>query len=284
MEIMKQRLITSVIALSLLTIAPAWGQTEVIKRPAIKKISQSSSPFNYKVFKCWVSSDGKAVAIEARKGVKITGNLVIPSTIRNNGEKYDVTEILYEAFDECTEMSSVSIPEGVIRIGGSAFNKCSNLTSVTLPSTLQIIESHAFLGCKKLPSLKIPDSVIEIGDDILRDNDELQTPVYNSKFFVRMPMKFQGAYNIPEGIEEICFGSCNGCKGLTSVVIPKSVTKVKGYSFIGCSSLSSVSISNAALDNIEYRSFSFCPKLEGLTVRYPDGSTQIVPLKDNWSY
>src|SRR5574344_2301701 len=47
----------------------------------------------------------------------------------------------------------------VTSIGYSAFNHCTSLTSVVIPNTVKVIGSYAFDGCSKLSSVNIPDSV-----------------------------------------------------------------------------------------------------------------------------
>ena len=80
-------------------------------------------------------------------------NLVIPE---------GVTEIGAGTFSRC-RISSVSIPDGVERIGIFAFFGCSELTSVTMPNSLTTIGERAFDSCDTLRSIAIPDSVTELG-------------------------------------------------------------------------------------------------------------------------
>lgn len=88
------------------------------------------------------------------------GEVNIPSTV--NGEK--VTAIGAGAF-EGSNITSVSIPSGVTKIGQMSFSDCKNLSSVSLPSTLTSIGDCAFDGCSSLNTITIPDSVTNIGDD-----------------------------------------------------------------------------------------------------------------------
>lgn len=53
-------------------------------------------------------------------------------------------------FEECENLTSIIIPEGVKLIGEKAFYGCTNLMSITLPSTLKRIDKDAFMGCEKL--------------------------------------------------------------------------------------------------------------------------------------
>ena len=62
---------------------------------------------------------------------------------------------------------NIVIPERVINyevtgIGKNAFSNCKELTSVTLPTTVTTIEEDAFSGCSGLSSINIPDGVTSI--------------------------------------------------------------------------------------------------------------------------
>ncbi len=96
------------------------------------------------------------------------GNVNIPSTV--NGQA--VTAIGAGAF-EGSNITSVSIPSGVTKIGQTSFSDCKKLTSVSLPSTLTGIGDCAFDGCSSLNSITIPDSVTSIGDDAFDGCDNL---------------------------------------------------------------------------------------------------------------
>lgn len=73
-----------------------------------------------------------------------SGSLVIPATVTNNGTTYTVTAIGASAFEGCSGLTRVVVPEGVTSIEGFAFYRCSSLDTIELPSTLTEILSQAF--------------------------------------------------------------------------------------------------------------------------------------------
>ena len=75
-----------------------------------------------------------------------TGNVVIPATVTYGGNTYSVTSIGEYAFEECSGLTSVTIPNSVTSIGSYAFYYCSGLTSVTISNSVTSIEEGAFYG------------------------------------------------------------------------------------------------------------------------------------------
>ena len=76
--------------------------------------------------------------------------------------------------------TSVTIPDGVTKIGNYAFNGCKALTSVTIPNSVTFIGGSAFYGCEALTSVTIPNSVTSIGSNVFSINTKLYVEA-NSK-------------------------------------------------------------------------------------------------------
>lgn len=81
-----------------------------------------------------------------------SGNIVVPATFTYGGKTYQVTAVGDDAFDNCTELTSIVLPEGLLRVG-NAFGGCVGLTTLTLPSTLTSLGYTAFLGCTGLAEI-----------------------------------------------------------------------------------------------------------------------------------
>ena len=68
------------------------------------------------------------------------------------------------AFQKCTSLTSITLPEGLTSIGEQAFCDCTSLTAVDLPEGLQSIGEHGFEGCTSLTSITLPESLGVIGE------------------------------------------------------------------------------------------------------------------------
>ena len=76
-----------------------------------------------------------------------SGNVVIPESVTYNGKTYSVTSIGGSAFEKCSGLTSITIPNSVTSIGQWAFYGCSGLTSVTIPNSVTSIGVGAFQIC-----------------------------------------------------------------------------------------------------------------------------------------
>ena len=139
------------------------------------------------------------------------------------------TQICQYAFEDCSILTSITVPASVTSIGDLAFDGCRNLATVIFEegSQLESIGSTAFSGCTGLTSITIPASVTSIEGWAFSGCSNLATVIIE-----------EGSQL--ESIEIYAFGDCSS---LSSITIPASVTSIGDYAtFSGCSNLATVII------------------------------------------
>ena len=92
-----------------------------------------------------------------------SGSLVIPEKLYSRYGTFTITGIYASAFENCDDLTSVTIPNSITSIGNFAFSSSSGLTSITIPNSVTSIGGGAFSSCSGLTSVTIPNSVTSIG-------------------------------------------------------------------------------------------------------------------------
>ena len=189
----------------------------------------------------------------------------------------DVTEIGDQAFENCSTLTGIEIPETVTSIGDYAFSGCTNLgadntsanmprmmhpmwsfrsgeSSFVIPDGVTSIGAYAFQDCTSLTSITVPDTVDSIGEGAFKGCSNLST------------------IDLPDDITGWGENVLTGCTGLTSVTIPDGVTSIDAYAFAGCDHLTEVIIPESVTSIGQY-AFENCENLVSITI--PNGVTRI---------
>ncbi len=204
------------------------------------------------------------VAVVASNPNYYSGNVNIPEKVNYKRTEYSVTSIGGFAFENCSGLTSVTIPNSVTSIGEWTFYNCTGLTSVTIGNSVKSIGNYAFEGCSGLTSVYISDLAAWCNVAFSSSFNYAHHLFLNGKEIKDLV--------IPNSVTSIGWGAFRYCSGLTSVTIPNSVTSIGGSAFSGCSGLTSVTIPNS-MTSIGNWAFNHCSGLTSITI--PNSVTSI---------
>lgn len=225
---------------------------------------------------------------------RYSGVIEIPESVIFEDVSYSVTSIGKYAFQLCSDLTSVTIPNSVTSIGSDAFEGTpwyekqsdglvyigkvaykykglmpENTNIEIIEGTLGIAE-YAFGYCTGLTSVSIPNSVSSIGEYAFYNCSGLTSIIIPNSVTSIGQCVFEGceeltSVTISNSVTSIPSSAFRDCWNLTSVTIPNSVTTIEGYAFWYCIRLTSVTIPNS-VTSIGEGAFSDCSGLTSLVV------------------
>ncbi len=218
-----------------------------------------------------VTDDGFKYAVE-NGAVTITGftnaetatQITIPDTI----DGLAVKKIGNWAFREAVA-ASITLPETLEEIMYNAFEQCSNLTAVDIPDSVTVIGSRAFLNCTALKDVTLSKNLIELGY-LAFENTAIES--------IEIPKSLDKADSWPskytlDGVEYEFFGGpFFKCENLKTVTFEKGVTQIAESLFAGAVGLEEITIPDA-VTVIENSAFEGCVRLKGIVI--PDSVTSV---------
>jgi hypothetical protein len=180
-----------------------------------------------------------------------SGNCVIPSTTSN---------ILGSAFQNCANLTSVTVPQSVNSIAANTFAYCGNLTNVVMIGGVTSIGDFAFDHCTSLSGVTVGTNLTSIGS-------------YSFRFCTSLT-----SITIPSGVTDVggyAFFKC----GLTNITIPDTVAEIDAYAFTACANLTAIAVD---AHNMFYSSTNgvLFDKNETLLIQFPSGKAGHFAIPD----
>ncbi|MBO7593898.1 MAG: leucine-rich repeat protein [Salinivirgaceae bacterium] len=184
-------------------------------------------------------------------------DIIIPAKTTYDFCEYAVTSISSYAFEVCSNLKSVVVPNSVTNIHSGAFADCNNLTSITIPNSVKKIGSGAFSGCSNLESVVISNSVTSIGNELFRGCASLTSITIPNTVSIIGDEAFSGcskleSVTIPDSVTEIGRAAFSNCNHLESITFGSSVEKIGRCVFTGCNSLKNIVCKGLIPPKVDY--------------------------------
>lgn len=217
-----------------------------------KPVYPKEGSYFYKV------EDGSATIMDVDP--EISGDVVIPDTLGG----CPVIAIGEYAFEDCSYITSVTIPDSVLSIEYCAFGYCTYLEDVHIGTGLIEMESGAFWGCESLQNVYIRDLAAwcQVEGSGSGPLDEAENLYLNGELLTDVV--------IPDGVAFIGSFAFSGYKKLASISIPDSVVELRSSAFYECENLKEITLPES-ITHIWNSVFYYCTGLTEITI--PSGVT-----------
>ena len=178
-----------------------------------------------------------------------------------------VTAIYEKAFENCSQITEITVPAGITRIGQNAFNSCISLKKVVISNASCEISGAAFVYCSALESIELPSQLKTIPNEAFGHCTSLKS------------------INIPATVEVIGAEAFRMCTALTQIDIPASVKAIRLNAFLGCSSVEAFNVASEnpiyeSKNGVIYGPFKsphdpdeFVPSADKTLIQYPNAKT-----------
>ena len=184
----------------------------------------------------------------------------------------------YTAFNGCTSITKVTLPNFVVSnygaarafpnskskiidvtysgtitgIGYACFEGFTALSNIQIPEEVTNIAGYSFRGCSSLEKIEIPSNVVEIGEYAFYDDVKLASVNFNKC----------------KSLQKIYNDAFRNCKILESVILPEGVSTLGNNSFLDDVSLKEVSLPSTitSVGNSSYPAFNGCGNIEKVVI------------------
>ena len=195
--------------------------------------------------------DIKVIGKSAFNGCSKMTYVYLPQTVET---------IERSAFSDCEELKQIRFSEGLKTIKEYAFHNCKSLLELNLPSSLTSISDHAFGYCERMEKVQIPSGLLTIGEYAFANCESLVSINFPPNIKIINSYTFYNCRSLKEakmeeGMEELGNECFRGCTSLESVFIPSSVKRIGVNPFSECPSISSLEVASS---NSVYDSRSVC--------------------------
>lgn len=191
------------------------------------------------------------------------------------------------AFYNRSDLTSVTLPSGLISIGEHAFNSCKKLSGISIPSTVKTVGRYAFAYCSALSgTVALPDDLDIVEEGLFRRCTSLSKIVLPTLAKEIKTNAFEGCtgltgtLTIPANVCEIGESAFSGCTSVSeTLAIPNSIQYVRKKAFANCDAITKIEIGKG-LEEIESEGFAYCDNLTSVIF---DDDCNVRFAVDSWN-
>lgn len=205
------------------------------------------------------------------------------STIKKVIIKHGITSIGDYSFDNCRNLTHITLPNTITQIGKICFRDCSKLTSIEIPESVKSIGERCFFRCDSLATINIPYSITNIGyyafdecENLEYINVDLDNQNYcsldgvlfnkNKTELIQYTIgNERKEYVVPIGVTYIWSLAFYGCDNLLKINLPNTLVKIGDATFYGCKNLNYINIPNG-VKYIGTNFLGWCHSLERIFI------------------
>ncbi len=181
-----------------------------------------------------------------------------------------ITEIGSYAFENCTSLALTTLPSNLLNLSDRAFYNCTSLAITSLPETITSYGGSIFYGCTGLTTMTLPESMTTMPGAIFNRCTNLTTVTFPSNLTNISNSAFYNCFNLvltslPDTITTISNNAFSNCSKIAITTLPSALTTIGSFSFQNCTSLTVITIP-AGVTTINNNAFSGDTKLTSVTI------------------
>ncbi len=206
------------------------------------------------------SQDMTEIKVAQSMGIEVNPYIIVDGELKSDGANLalmdssgtltipdGVTKIGNGAFANLSGLKTIIIPGTVKEIGENAFTNNVDLTRVVLQEGIEIIGNEAFRECDNLTTIELPESLRSIGASAFQECSKLDNVI------------------IPSQITRIEVATFFACIKLTSIKLPENLQIIEDYALTSCICLDNIYISKN-VNNIANNAFNGCTNLTNIEI------------------
>lgn len=195
---------------------------------------------------------------------QLTGEVVIPPTVKYDGTNYVVSQIGKSAFEGYSGITEMTIPSTISVIEEKAFRNCTALREINTPQPLSTIGDYAFEGCSSLESYSLQASISKLGEGCFRNCTSLTSLIF------------------PTSLNSIPAKAFEGCTALEEIYIDRNMLTIGEKAFFGCATVIDFTCLTPTPPTASSNTFEGMDA--GLPVTVPMANIEQYQTATGWSY